>query len=568
MKPERPRAHTIIIMAKLSLVPLLLASARALPHNFIFYQPDEMRAESLGCYGHAVSKTPNFDAFAASGTRFDQAHTSYTVCTQSRAAFMTAWPTHVMGHRSLWNLLHEWEPNLLKYLKAAGYAVKWWGKNDLLAHDSFNASVTTAMSKGGTLNGPNEFAFGEPGYYSFLSKPTPTNQTSDRRNVEAAIEYLLDPQRDQSQPFMIFLPLSKPHPPYSCPEPWYSSIDPRSLPPLRPSGLSGKPDYHALIRDYRNLTTLDEGFFRRLHAVYLGSIAYTDFLFGLLLAALDASGQRDSTTVAVFADHGDYAGDYGLVEKWPSGLEDVLTRVPLLMRTPRGKPGHVVAEPVQLFDIVPTVLELAGINASHVHFGSSLVAPLHGAAGTRDAVFAEGGYSTHEPRDFEGDAASGGVGDEKAIYYPKLLQQQEKPLSVCRAVSVRTLTHKLVLRTDPLDGDHHSELYDLRADPLELRNVYGHPGHEKVQADLTQRILRWMLTTSDVTRWELDPRSGGYPWPTRGGPRGARAVDVAVDTGFGVGEQQGLDLQNQITPQGALHLEKEPREHGDVVWLA
>lgn len=100
--------------------------------NFIFFQPDEMRAESLGCYGHPVSKTPNFDAFAARATRFDQAHVSYTVCTQSRASFMTAWPTHVRGHRSLWSLLHPDEPNLLKYLKEAGYTVKWWGKNGVL----------------------------------------------------------------------------------------------------------------------------------------------------------------------------------------------------------------------------------------------------------------------------------------------------------------------------------------------------------------------------------------------------------------------------------------------------
>ena len=92
-------------------------TVKATPSNFIFFQPDEMRAESLGCYGHPVSKTPNFDKFAADAVRFDQAHVSYTVCTQSRVSFMTAWPTHVRGHRSLWSLLHDWEPNLLKYLK-------------------------------------------------------------------------------------------------------------------------------------------------------------------------------------------------------------------------------------------------------------------------------------------------------------------------------------------------------------------------------------------------------------------------------------------------------------------
>jgi hypothetical protein len=63
---------------------------------------------------------------------------------------------------------------------------------------------------------------------------------------------------------------------------------------------------------------------------------------------VDDAKIRDITTVAVWADHGDYAGDYGLVEKWPSGLEDVLTRVPLLVRSPGGARGHVVTSPVQV----------------------------------------------------------------------------------------------------------------------------------------------------------------------------------------------------------------------------
>jgi len=64
---------------------------------------------------------------------------------------MTAWPTHVRGHRTLWSLLHDWEPNMLKYFKQAGYDVRWWGKNDLLAPDAFNRSVTSALSKGNEL---------------------------------------------------------------------------------------------------------------------------------------------------------------------------------------------------------------------------------------------------------------------------------------------------------------------------------------------------------------------------------------------------------------------------------
>ena len=72
---------------------------------------------------------PNLDRLAKGGVRFKQCHTSHTTCSQSRASFMTGWPTHVRGHRTLWSLLHSWEPNLLKYLKSDGYTVKWWGES-------------------------------------------------------------------------------------------------------------------------------------------------------------------------------------------------------------------------------------------------------------------------------------------------------------------------------------------------------------------------------------------------------------------------------------------------------
>ena len=148
-------------------------------------------------------------------------------------------------------------------------------------------------------------------------------------------------------------------------------------------------------------------------------------------------------------------------------------------------------------------------------------------------MFAEGGYATTEPRDFEGDASNGGIPDDHhQIYYPKLLQQQEMPLSVCRAASVRTLTHKLVYRTDPTDADHDSELYDLVSDPLELANVYGNASYAAVQAELKNKLFLWYMHTSDVTPWLEDPRSGNMPFnPTApAGSTKGKAFDVAADT--------------------------------------
>src|SRR5205807_254513 len=115
--------------------------------NFIFYMPETLRAESLACYGHPLVRTPNFDRLAAQGVRFEQCHVQNTVCGPSRCSLMTGWPVHVRGHRSLYYFLHEDEPNLFRYLKQNGYDVYWYGKNDLLAPESFPSSVTQWGSK-------------------------------------------------------------------------------------------------------------------------------------------------------------------------------------------------------------------------------------------------------------------------------------------------------------------------------------------------------------------------------------------------------------------------------------
>ncbi len=86
--------------------------------NFIVFNLDELRAQSVGCYGNPIARTPNMDRLASQGTRFDQCHVQHTVCTPSRCSFITGWYPHVRGrgHRTLWNMLRPDEPNLLKYL--------------------------------------------------------------------------------------------------------------------------------------------------------------------------------------------------------------------------------------------------------------------------------------------------------------------------------------------------------------------------------------------------------------------------------------------------------------------
>jgi len=478
--------------------------------NFVFFIPDELRAESVGCYGHPLAPTPTMDRLADEGTRFAQCHVQHTVCSPSRCAFMTGWYPHVRGHRTLWHLLQPDEPNLLRSLKEAGYHVYWGGKNDLLAPESFAASVTDCRlgdRSRRAMPGPKgpilpPWSFDDPRYYSFLSEPVVecVEQLSDFRNVDGAIALL---RSRPPEPFVIYLPLSLPHPPYCAPPPWQTRYDPAGIPPLRPADLPNKPDFHALIRRSRRLDHLDDSVMRQINAVYLAMTGVTDMLLGQLLDALDETGLADDTAVFCFSDHGDWAGDYGLVEKWPSALDDTLTRVPFIARVPGMATGHIVEEPIELLDFMATALELAAVPARHTHFSRSLVPQLRGEAGDGDrAVFAEGGYDPHEPHCFEGRPGRSPLGTHpRGIYYPKAMLQQERPESVCRAVMVRTAMHKLIYRRDGV-----SELYDLEVDAREEQNIYGTAAIGPVQHALERALLDWYLRTSDVTPWGENPR--------------------------------------------------------------
>jgi arylsulfatase A-like enzyme len=170
-----------------------------------------------------------------------------------------------------------------------------------------------------------------------------------------------------------------------------------------------------------------------------------------------------------------------------------------------------VGDVVQLFDIVATTLELASIKPEHVHFSRSLMPYMSASAKPagftpRAFVYTEGGYATNEPRDHEG---WDGLPDEKDDYYYKELLEQDLPISVCRTVSVRNLTAKLVFRSDPKAPDHYSELYDLVADPFELSNKYADPAYAPLRTELKEEMLRWLVQTSDITPWSVCDRNSG-----------------------------------------------------------
>jgi len=473
--------------------------------NFVLFMPDELRAESVGCYGHPLVRTPNIDRLAEEGVRFDQTFTQHTICGPSRCAVMSGWYPHVAGHRNQTHLLRPHEPNLFKYLKRAGYDVFWRGKNDLLAAASFPDSVTSAAFSSGpfqrSLWGDNPYEMDDPLFYSFLYEAYEGDikKHRDADCVLSAIDFLKS-RSAGDKPFMVYLPLVYPHCPYAAPQPWHDMYDRDELPPLRPAGLENKPNYYETIRQTRRMGQWPEGTLQEVNARYLGMTSFLDHTLGWMLDALDETGLADDTAVIFFSDHGDYAGDYGLVEKWYTGHEDCLTRVPLVIRAPGGKANHSVAECTQLIDIMATVLDLAGIEAQHTHFSKSLLPQIQGASGDPNgAAFIEGGFDAHEPHCFEGRGDR--LEHPESPYYPLCVAHQTDKSTVVRTATIRTTAHRMTVR-----GGGCDELYDLARDPLELNNLAGRSEYAETQRELERSILEWYIHTGDVVPFDEDPR--------------------------------------------------------------
>jgi choline-sulfatase len=476
--------------------------AAATRPNLILYFPDEMRADALGCYGNPVARTPNFDRFASQGARFANCHAQHPVCGASRCSLLTGWPTSVHGHRSLYYFLRPDEPNLFRYLKNAGYDVYWLGRNDALASQSFPDSVTEWYDVPAPRLGSATPTAANPAGPTTMLLPggAPAGEGGDHALVQRAIRML--ETRKSDRPFCIFLALTQPHPPYRAPARFDTMYDPATLPPLVPPNLPRKPGFHAAIRKAYGLDGVSDLELRKVRATYYGQVSYADWLFGQLLDALDRTGHANDTAVLLASDHGDYAGDYGLVEKWPSGLESALTHVPLIARIPGGARGIVCEDMVELYDLMATMLELGGTRATHTHFARSLVPQLHGAPGdAQRAAFSEGGYNTYEPQAFEPPLAG--------IYHAKSALQLDQPDVVSRVASVKTRRYTYIARPGG-----QSELYDRARDPVEANNLIASPAHAAILNQMRERLLNWYVNTTGVPPLDKDPRDLPPFYPT------------------------------------------------------
>jgi arylsulfatase A-like enzyme len=258
---------------------------------------------------------------------------------------------------------------------------------------------------------------------------------------------------------------------------------------------SGKAAFLDALRAGHGTDRLDDADWAELVATYYGMVSRVDAQLGRVMDLTDP----ERTGTFFFTDHGEYLGDFGAVEKWPAGLDDCLLRNPLVAAVPGGVEGAVCDGLVEMVDLLPTLLDLAGATAAHTHFGRSLASVLDGSAAShRDAAFSEGGFADRD-RDRMERVPFG-------HYATKIQLQIDRPDLVARCASIRTDAWTYVHRVGGAD-----ELYDRRTDPRELCNLASVPAHTDVVRDLRDRLLDWYADTSDVIPPEEDPRFPRIP---------------------------------------------------------
>mgnify|MGYP003662725953 CR=1 FL=1 len=468
--------------------------------NILMVMPDQQRADCIGCFGNPHIQTPNIDALAARGMKFTNAYANHPVCGPSRVNLMTGWYPHTRGHRTLTHLVQPQEPNLLKYLKDGGYQVAFAGaRGDVFAPGVTEDSThfcgwTTKPNKMGM--GP-QFEAGSALYNAFYhgKRPGDTWLDFDEAATQTALDWLAD---RPDGPWCLWLPLIFPHLPFEVEDPWYSMYSPNDVAPRIKHHGQGKPKFHQGIRDKLGTTQLEESEWQEIQRVYYGMISRVDWQLGRILEQVEKNGETDNTVTLFFTDHGEYAGDFDLVEKWPSGLDNCLLQNPLIVAGPGIKSNSTAQTFTEMVDILPTILELAEIEIGHTQFGKSLV-PVFKDPGhsIRDSAFSEGGFAISELDLLE--EASG-------EYAKKSELQHEDPELVGKAISLRTEQYTYVYRLYEND-----ELYDRVTDPNETINLAQNPERQKQLSAFKADVLEWLFTTADIIPWATDPRFPRIP---------------------------------------------------------
>ena len=472
-----------------------MANARP---NIIFIITDQQRFDTISALGYPHMDTPNLDRLVNEGVSFSQCHITAPSCAPSRASLFTGQYPHTTG---ILKNADEWTRSWVEDLSESGYTsinlgkMHTWpfttpcgfhqryvveNKDRYLEGRYFFDEWDKALAARGLVKQQRELYRERDDYDEAIGSFTwdiDADMQSD--NFVGGLAKWWTDTYPPTEPLFLQIGFPGPHPPY---DPTPEALEPyrdREIPldPLEDSDLSGQPKAYQGMRVHNNEVdhdsvvlplspTEEQRLNQRQH--YCANVSMIDEQVGQIMDSLEKNGYLENSILIFTSDHGDCLTDHGHSQKWT--MYEQVIRVPMIVWASDGRfgKGRTVEEKVSLFDIGPTILELAGCEVPEHFSAESLVPALEEKEEWkgRDYVFAE------HPRD----------GNFTTADYQ---------------IMVRSDCWKLVeiYGSDDAEGGNEGMLFDLENDPREVVNLWSDPEHFEVRTELREVLLQWRIET-------------------------------------------------------------------------
>lgn len=491
--------------------------------NVLFIMCDQLRWDYLSCYGHQRLHTPNIDALAARGVRYEHAYVQSPVCGASRMSTYTG--RYVHAHGASWNFvpLKAGEMTIGDHLRPMGVRTVLIGKthmkadalgmarlgidpksrigvrisecgfdpyerddglhpytghepnpryNDHVRHHGFDAKNPWEEYANAAEGDNGELLSGWFLKYADRPARVPDALSETPYITGRAIDFIDDAQAtNPNQPWVAHVSYIKPHWPYIVPEPYASMYGPKDVPPPNRSEAE-KNNPHPIFEQFMN-RRVSRNFSRnevrnKVIPAYMGLIKQIDDQMGRLFDHLEKRGIANETMIVFTSDHGDYLGDHWLGEK--DMFHDESVRIPLIIHDPStdadSTRGSVNTDLIESIDLAPTFLELyGGAAVPHILDGHSLMDTLSGTRENdpRQYVISEYDYSFIEPR-----------------------MALDMPSRDCWLRMIFDGQYKYI------HAEHFRPmLFDLKADPNELNDLGADASYKDICAQLHEALFAW-----------------------------------------------------------------------------
>lgn len=424
--------------------------------NIVFIAIDDLN-DWVGCLdGHPQVQTPNIDRLAARGTLFSSAHCQSPLCNPSRTSVLTGLrpsTTGVYGLAPWFRRVPELKAivSLPQYLRDHGYKTYSAGK---IYHGGYGRSIQDnefdVLGPGTQVKArPKQKLVDTPSGHPLVDWGEFDHRDEDKGDWDVASWAVKELESEPQEPFFLSVGFFLPHVPcYASPK-WFELYPEATteLPPVQANDRADTPRaswyLHWKLPEPRLKFLIEADQWNNHVRSYLACVSFVDSQVGRVLDALEQSGQADNTIVVLWSDHGYHIGEKEITGK--NTLWEPSTRVPLMFAGPGVAAEADCRQPVELLDIYPTLLELAGLPPREELEGQSLAPQLKDAAAQRERP----AITTHNH-------------DNHAI----------------RSERWRYIRY--------VDGAE--ELYDMQADPHEFHNIIDDERH----ADVVAAHRKWL----------------------------------------------------------------------------